>query len=133
MRTIIAGSRSIDEMPILWRAMAACRWGSEITSVLSGGARGADRLGERWGVAAGLLVKCFPALWDKLGPGAGYVRNIEMAENADALIALWDGQSGGTRHMIGEALKKGLRVFIWNTTTNSPMDIGKLPNYPSLF
>ena len=45
---------------------------------------------------------------------AGYLRNKQMAEYADALIAFWDGESKGTKHMIDLAKKNGLKVRIVN-------------------
>lgn len=74
-----------------------------ITEVVSGGAKGVDSLGEVWAHSMGVPVKVFPADWDKHGKKAGFVRNAEMAEYADALIAVWDGQSRGTYDMIRKA------------------------------
>ena len=54
----------------------------------------------------------FLADWDQFGKSAGYKRNIQMAEHADALIAIWDGKSKGTMHMITEACKRNLRVHL---------------------
>lgn len=55
----------------------------------------------------------YPADWKKYGRRAGSIRNIEMAQNAEALLAVWDGISSGTRHMIKEAEKRGLPVYIY--------------------
>ena len=52
-----------------------------------------------------IKIKYFPADWNTYGKSAGFVRNIEMAENATALIAFWDGKSSGTKHMIETAKK----------------------------
>jgi len=73
---------------------------------------GADRLGEQWASKHGIPVKQFPAQWRKHGHSAGYKRNETMADNADALIALWDGKSRGTKHMIDIARRKGLPVYV---------------------
>lgn len=69
--------------------------GFRITEVVSGVAHGVDKLGERWAQAHKIPVKQFPAQWNKYGNAAGPIRNREMAEYADALIAVWDGQSRG--------------------------------------
>lgn len=84
MRTIIAGSRDCTDKRELLAALAACNWTP--TTVISGTARGADRLGEMW--AAEFKVPCerFPADWDRYGKAAGYRRNEQMAANAEALI-----------------------------------------------
>jgi hypothetical protein len=68
--------------------------------VVSGCARGADQLGERWADERGYPVKRFPADWHKHGKRAGYLRNEEMAGYATHLVAFWDGRSRGTKHMI---------------------------------
>ena len=110
MRTIIAGSRDCTDKRELLRAIEHCGWG--ISVVISGAARGADRLGELWAQWKGVPLEQFPAEWNVYGKSAGYKRNEKMAENADALIALWDGRSRGTKHMIEIATRKGLKVYV---------------------
>jgi glycerophosphoryl diester phosphodiesterase len=127
MKVIIAGSRSLTDPALIDRAMKES--GFEPTEVVSGTARGADALGEAWARARGIPVKTFPADWGRLDhPGAviryrrdgsaydataGYRRNTAMAEYADALVAVWDGKSPGTRHIIQEAKRLGLKVHVF--------------------
>ena len=73
---------------------------------------GSDGGGERFAHDFSLPVTRFPANWDAHGKRAGFLRNQEMAEHADALIALWDGHSRGTKSMIDIATKKGLAVHV---------------------
>lgn len=115
MRTIIAGSRGIISPAALHFAVEECPW--DITEVVSGGARGVDRMGEEWAESRGLPVKRFPAQWDKHGRAAGPIRNAEMARYAEALLALWDGQSRGTKNMIENAQKMGLKVHVVTINT----------------
>lgn len=110
MRVIIAGSRSIDDYELLLDAIEAS--GFKITQIISGRARGVDKMGESYGRRHKIPLKYFPADWNKYGKSAGIRRNVLMAENADALIALWDGKSKGTAHMIDYAKRKGLQVFV---------------------
>jgi len=91
-------------------AMEACGW--RPTVILSGAARGADRLGECWAAEQGIACERYPADWDRYGKSAGYRRNVQMASCADALVALWDGASRGTEHMIEHARQRGLRVYV---------------------
>jgi hypothetical protein len=113
MKTIVAGSRSITEYEVVARAIDLAPW--PITEVVSGKAPGVDRLGERWAFENFVPVKLFPAHW---GSGttynrrAGFLRNEEMAEYAEALVAVWDQQSSGTRHMIKIAVARKLRVLV---------------------
>lgn len=111
MKTIIAGGRDVTTYTYVEEAIIQS--GFNITEVVSGCARGADTLGEQWATRNNVAVKKFPADWDNLGKKAGYVRNYQMGDYADALIALWDGESRGTKHMIDYATKKMLKVFIY--------------------
>lgn len=113
MRVIIAGGRDFDNLKFL-EAKVNDLVGmlSSLPIIVSGKARGADSLGEQYADTYGLAVKEFPALWNEYGKSAGYRRNVEMANYADALIAFWDGKSKGTKHMIDIALDKGLLVQV---------------------
>ena len=111
MKTIIAGSRDITDFTTLMKAVDVSKL--DITSVVSGGARGVDKLGEIYASRFNLPIFIFKANWDKHGKKAGILRNIEMARNAEALLAIWDGKSRGTLHMITEGHKQGLRVHVY--------------------
>lgn len=119
MRTIIAGSRTIDSWGLVWLAVESCPWRSEITSVVCGMAQGVDLHGKSWAEHYGLPVDPYPVSreeWRRYGKAAGYRRNVRMAENADALIAIYDGKSRGTAHMIDIAEDRGLRVWIYDAS-----------------
>ena len=114
MNVIIAGSRGVSEQEV-YAAVGACPWSGFITTVVSGGARGADAGGEKWAVDHSREIKRFEADWDSRGRAAGPIRNEEMARYSDGLIAIWDGESRGTGSMIGMARRYGLRGFIYRT------------------
>lgn len=103
MKVIIAGSRSIRALGFVERAVRES--GFAITEVVCGGARGADELGKRWAADRGIPVSLFPADWDQYGRKAGHIRNFAMGEYADALVAIWDGRSRGTKSMIDIMVK----------------------------
>jgi hypothetical protein len=109
VKVIIAGSRSVKRLEDV--AQAVKESGFTITTVISGTAAGADRLGEEWARDKGIPVERFPADWEKHGKKAGFIRNVQMAETAAALIAIWDGKAKGTAHMIGIAERRCMRVF----------------------
>ena len=117
MKVIIAGSRKIgrytDWELVKLVADAVVRSGFEVTCVVSGGARGIDLAGETWAESKGIGIVRYPAEWDKFGKAAGMIRNREMADNADALIAVWDGSSSGTAGMVREAAERGLKVYVY--------------------
>lgn len=117
MKTIIAGSRSITNPIYVRRAAIDAGW--PITEVVCGRARGVDTLGEQWAKRAGVPVVPFIAEWDRYGKSAGIMRNVAMANYADALIAIWDGKSTGTKHMIDIARRKGLKIFVYRRDKKS--------------
>ena len=112
MKVIIAGSRSFTNYQFLYLRCSFFIGAHEDITIVSGTARGTDRLGERFAKAKGFRIERFPADWDKYGKRAGYVRNEIMAKHADCLIAFWDGKSKGTKHMIDLARKHGLKVRV---------------------
>lgn len=109
MKTIIAGSRTINDPKLVHQAVKDCNW--DITEVVCGGAKGIDSLGAEWAKANNIPIKLFPADWNTFGKRAGIIRNLEMACYADALIAIWDGHSRGTLHMITAAKQYKLRIY----------------------
>ncbi len=102
-RVVIAGCRHYNDYNEAKKFIDNCllnvRKGNEII-ILSGGARGADALGERYADDNGFKIEKHPAEWEKHGKAAGPIRNKEMAENCDYVICFWDGKSNGTRSMI---------------------------------
>jgi len=101
MKVVIAGSRSITSVePVYTAIKRAEEEGIIITEVVSGGARGVDTLGQMWAELKGYPLTIFRPDWKGLGDAAGPIRNQQMAEYGDALIAVWDGKSRGTKNMI---------------------------------
>ena len=102
-KLIIAGSRSIKSYDDVRQAVIESGWWKEYKhdiEVVSGTATGVDKLGEMFAERNGLLCTRFPADWDTHGKKAGHLRNCEMGRYADGLVAVWDGRSRGTDHMI---------------------------------
>ena len=112
-RVIIAGTRYFNDYELL--AAYADKKLANITEpieIVSGGAAGADALGERYAKEKGYKLTIFPADWGKYGRAAGPLRNEEMAKYADALLAYWDEKSRGTKSMIELAQQYGLKVGV---------------------
>ena len=109
MKVIIAGSRKIDDYERVKKAIKDS--GFEITTVISGHARGVDTFGEIWARENNIPCEVFDADWEKFGRAAGPIRNGWMAEVGEALIAIWDNESRGTQDMVRQAKKKGLKIF----------------------
>lgn len=116
MKLIIAGSREGFEFEDVKKAYLDyygnknMSW--KVSEIVSGRANGVDKLGEQLAILEGIPVKHFLPDWSK-GKRAGFVRNVEMAHYADRLLAIWDKNSTGTRHMINTmlALKKPVKVY----------------------
>ena len=112
MKVIIAGSRGFNDYEKLCTVCNFTLSNQSEIEIVSGTARGADKLGEKYAKEKGYSIKKFPPNWDKFGKSAGYKRNAQMAEYADALIAFWDGKSKGTKHMIDLASKNKLKIRV---------------------
>lgn len=82
-------------------------------TIISGGAKGVDSWGEEFAHCQNCLVKIFYPDWDKYGKRAGFLRNELIINEADKVIAFWDGQSKGTKHSIDLAIKAGKPVDIY--------------------
>jgi hypothetical protein len=115
MKVIIAGSRGFSNFQLLYTKCEEILETQSDIEIVSGTAKGADKLGEHYASLKGYSVARFPADWDKHGKAAGFLRNKEMAEYANMLIAFWDGESKGTKHMIDLAQSNGLEIHIVNT------------------
>jgi hypothetical protein len=109
MKTIIAGSRTLTDYKLIQEAVTESKF--DITRVVVGGALGIDQLAEQWAKDKFIQRTVFYPDWSS-GKQAGYIRNEKMANFADALIAIWDGESKGTAHMIDIARKYGLKVYV---------------------
>jgi len=114
MRVIIAGSREFTSLDFDVLEEACLSSGYWFTTVISGTAQGADTLGERFARKYHIPVERYPADWERYGKSAGHRRNEFMATKvkAQALVALWDGSSKGTKSMIQLAKQNGLLVYV---------------------
>ena len=111
-RVIIAGGRDFTDYELLCRKLDHILKNVQSICVVCGEAKGADSLGRRYAKEHGYDIDSFPANWEKYGKQAGYIRNKKMADNANALVAFWNGKSKGTAHMIEAARKEGLEVRV---------------------
>ena len=111
-KVIIAGGREFNNFGYLEDELNVLRDGCGI-EVVCGEAKGADELGKEYAFRNSFPVASFPANWAEHGKAAGPIRNKEMAEYADILVAFWDGKSRGTKNMIDAALKYNLEVHVF--------------------
>lgn len=116
-RLIIAGSREFNDYSLLKsKVLEYIGIENNDITIVSGTARGADQLGERFALENNLNLVKMPANWNLYGKRAGYLRNNDMATFAakenGVLIAFWDGKSKGTKHMIDLAYRHKLTVYV---------------------
>ena len=111
MRVAVIGSRGFNDYDKVIKTLSKIK----ITEIVSGGAIGADKLGERYAIENGIPTKIFLPEWEKYGKSAGFKRNTQIIEEAEFIVAFWDMESNGTRDSIQKAEKQGKKVLIINT------------------
>ena len=117
MKVLIAGSRSITDYSLVVAAIEES--GFDVTEVLSGGARGADRLGERYAEEHELPVVQIKPDWSR-GRHAGLQANSELAAQSEAAVIVYDGVSKGTRDTIRKLQQTRKPVFVKVVNSFSP-------------
>ena len=114
-RVIIAGGRYFNDYGMLYhycdKILSEKKKTHEII-IVSGHAPGADLIGEQYARDRKYGCSIYPAMWSKYGKAAGPMRNRQMAEQSQALIAFWNGTSKGTKNMIETARELGLLVRV---------------------
>ena len=122
IRVLIAGSRDFNDFELLDKAVKHYlkQYGlhRQDIEVVSGGARGTDKLGEQFANKYSIKLTIFPADWNTYGKSAGYIRNEQMIKyigDTGIVFAFWDGQSHGTAHTIKLANKYNIKVHIIRT------------------
>lgn len=126
MKVLLCGSRTIDDPAVVSRAVEQS--GIRPTQIISGGARGVDRLAGEYATAKGIEFIEYLADWAKYGKRAGFLRNYAMVGAADAVIAVWDGTSAGTQHSIEYAKSCGKEVFVYLHTTAQVQNVAASAN-----
>lgn len=117
-KVIIAGSREFDNYDMLKEKCdkilsRKVNEGEEIV-IVSGTAKGADTLGEKYAEERGYKIERYPANWDKYGKKAGYLRNKKMAEVSNACIVFLSSkaENKGSKMMISIATEEKLLIRV---------------------
>lgn len=121
MKLAIIGSRTFQNSSIIFKELDPIK--DKITLVVSGGAQGADILGEKWAKGNNIPTLIFPANWEKYGKRAGYIRNEDIIKNCDCCIAFWDGKSNGTKHSLSlcEKYDKPYKIISFTPEIKEPI------------
>lgn len=124
MKFLICGGRDFEDRPFFDRVMhnVTNYWGMP-KLVIHGMARGADTLADRWALDNGILVRGFPADWNRHGRAAGAIRNQQMLDEGrpDLVIAFPGGP--GTADMVRRAQMVGVQVVDRRTVPNEALDL----------
>lgn len=108
MKLAIIGSRTFNDYGVLKKECDNLI----IEEIISGGAKGADSLGEKYAIENNIKFTIFKPDWKKYGKRAGFLRNIDIINSSDSVLAFWDGNSKGTQHSINLAHKHNKPVTI---------------------
>jgi len=108
MKVAIIGGRDFNDYKLL---KSVCEK-HQISTIVSGGAKGADSLAEQYAKEKNIQTEIYLPDWNKHGRSAGFIRNTEIVDAADFIVAFWDGISKGTNHSITIAEKMDKPIII---------------------
>jgi hypothetical protein len=112
MKLAVVGSQGFRDWFKLDKVLAKINSTKTITLIISGGAFGADRLAEQWAKDHNIETLIFKPDWNKYGKRAGIIRNADIINNSDAVVAFWDEKSPGTKNSIDRANKLNKPLLI---------------------
>lgn len=110
MNLAIIGSRSFDDYDRLCQAVNDLP--IKPATIVSGGAKGADAFAERYANEHQIDLVVYRPDYARYKRGATLIRNRQIVENADTVLAFWDGVSKGTKYTLDYANKKGKIVIV---------------------
>jgi hypothetical protein len=114
MVVAVIGSRSCNDISFVFSVLDEVSKEHPITKIISGGSRGADSFGKMWADKNGIPTTIFYPNWELYGKRAGFVRNIDIIESSEFVLAFWDGLSKGTKHSIDIAKDRKIPYVILN-------------------
>lgn len=109
MKLAVVGSRTFDDFGFMKQILEY----HSCTQIISGGAKGADTLAKQYAAEKGISMKEFPANWNTHGKSAGYIRNKQIVDACDEVVAFWNKKSPGTKHSIDLAKDANKPVHIY--------------------
>jgi len=112
MKLGVVGSRDFNDYDLLKKYLDKIHSIEPIKCIVSGGAKGADSLSEKWAGDNNVSKIIFYPEWNKYGKRAGFLRNVTIVDTSDKVIAFWSGNSKGTKHSIDLCKKKGKKCKI---------------------
>jgi hypothetical protein len=113
MKLAVIGSRNFSDSHILTQTLNMLHEEYNVTTLVSGGAKGADIMGQRWAEIRSIETEIYIPDWNLHGKRAGLLRNQDIVNSADLIVAFWDGVSTGTRHAIDLAHSSKTPVIVY--------------------
>jgi len=114
MRVAVVGSRILPRGDARCDSFLTCIMSYlNPSEIVSGGAKGADRLGELWAEERGIPIQQYLPDWDGMGKAAGFRRNVQIVDHADCVVAIWDGHSSGTKHTIDLTIASKKPLYLY--------------------
>jgi hypothetical protein len=110
MKVAVIGSRNFNDYEKVKQVLST----KNITLLVSGGAKGADTLGQKYAEEHDIETKIFLPDWEKYGKKAGFLRNSDIINESELVIAFWDGFSKGTLDSLKKAKKENKNILIIN-------------------
>ncbi len=108
MKVAVIGSRSFRDYEELKMVLDSFK----IDLIVSGGAIGADKMGEYYAREHDIKTLIFLPDWEQHGKAAGFIRNKLIVKNSDLIIAFWDQKSKGTKNSLDYAQEKGTSILM---------------------
>jgi hypothetical protein len=109
MKLAVVGSRDFDNYDLLKKVLDNI---GDIDVIVSGGAEGADKLSEKYARENNIKLEIYRPDWKNNGKAAGFIRNVDIWNNADEGVAFWDGKSKGTAHSFEISKKQNKKIHI---------------------
>ncbi len=117
IKLAIVGSRTFNDLQIFYKCLQILKVDYDIIKIISGGAKGADTLGEQYADINNIPKLILIADWKQYGKRAGFIRNIDIIKNCTHCLAFWDGESHGTKHDLELCKQQNKPYFVYNFVT----------------
>lgn len=117
IKLAIVGSRTFDDLNKFHKIIQILKNNYTFSLIVSGGAKGADSMGEKYADDNNIPKLILKADWKKFGKRAGFIRNVDIIKNCDLCVAFWDGNSHGTKHDIKLCKEMNKPCIVYNYIT----------------
>jgi hypothetical protein len=129
MKLAVIGGREFNDYPYLKKILNYIHKKETITFIISGGAKGADKLSEKWAFENDVHKTIYLPDWDTNGKAAGFIRNTDIVKNSDKVLAMWNCKSRGTADSLRKAIQFKKILWVFDYTTKQVLEIEQVKQY----